>query len=298
MTQLTFPSASSLSTSSTWHGTLDLQFAWDNEQSLTCLNHAHAQSPLKVQRPFYPEGSEVCHTVMLHTAGGVVGGDRLSTSIHLQPQTHALLTTAAATKIYGSVRSGHEQGIIAQQATTIQVDNDACLEWFPQETILFDGASFQQSLRVDLAPGALWLGWEITRLGRTARGEKFQHGHWRSHIEVWQNDRPLWIDPQQIAGGSEMLESWHGLAGYPVVASFSILGRSPEPNWLTTARQCWPQQSSPTGETGVTQLMQGLLCRYRGQSTTEARRWFTNIWQTLRPTLIHRSACCPRVWPQ
>ncbi len=48
---------------------------------------------MKVQRPFYPEGREVCHSVILHTAGGVVGGDRNQLNLHLQPDTHALITS-------------------------------------------------------------------------------------------------------------------------------------------------------------------------------------------------------------
>jgi urease accessory protein len=83
-----------------WHGKLNLVYA--HRQNTTTLIHNQNQAPLKVQRPFYPEGQEVCHSVILHTAGGVVGGDRLSCNFHLQPNAQALITTAAASKIYRS----------------------------------------------------------------------------------------------------------------------------------------------------------------------------------------------------
>lgn len=57
-----------------WYGKLNLVYA-DRERK-TQLIYNHQQAPLKVQRPFYPEGEKVCHSVILHTAGGVVGGDR------------------------------------------------------------------------------------------------------------------------------------------------------------------------------------------------------------------------------
>lgn len=271
------------------------------------------QAPLKVQRPFYPEGEGVCHVVMLNTAGGVVGGDRLSTDIQLQPQAHALLTTATAGKIYRS------NGKSVQQTTEIRVEAGSCLEWLPQETIVFDGADYRQTMRVDLAEDALWLGWDITRLGRTARGEKFLSGTWRSHTEIWQGDRLVWVDPQWIAGGSEMLSSQHGLANCPVVASFAMVGRSLSANWVDRARSLWAASqmnilaepasnleqkiftdplvnSAPPAQTGVTRLISGVLCRYRGYSTLEARRWFTQVWHLLRPQLLQRPSCNPRVW--
>jgi len=143
-----------------------------------------------VQRPFYPEEPDVCHSVMLHTAGGVVGGDRLSLNFRLGPNAHTLITTAAAGKIYRS------NGLEARQSIQMQVATGACLEWFPQEIIVFNGAIYRQDLRVELDPGASWLGWEITRFGRSARGERFLQGEWRSHTEIWQQGRPLWIDRQ------------------------------------------------------------------------------------------------------
>lgn len=53
-----------------WHGKLELVYA--QRQNSTQLMFSHNQAPLKVQRPFYPEGEKICHSVILHTAGGVV----------------------------------------------------------------------------------------------------------------------------------------------------------------------------------------------------------------------------------
>ena len=269
-----------------WQGSLELRFT--PRHGKTQPIHALMQAPLKVQRPFYPEGS-VCHSVVLHTAGGMVGGDRLSQIIHLEPNAHALLTTASASKVYRS------QGKQARQTIQLQVDAGACLEWLPQETIIFNGAIYRQDLRVELAPGGSWLGWEITRLGRSARGEMFLQGEWRSHTEVWQQGIPLWIDRQWLPAGREILNSPHGLAGQPVVASLVWVGQGVSPEIIEKARRLWTA-SQGQGEAGVTGLISGLLCRYRGASTVEVRNWFTEVWQLLRLSLLGRPITKPRVW--
>ncbi|MBD2459847.1 urease accessory protein UreD [Oscillatoria sp. FACHB-1407] len=299
---MTHPTTLTQATTTGWHGSLQLEFARDPRG--THLTRSFVQAPLKVQRPFYPEGDEVCHLVTLHTAGGVVGGDRLSLDVTLHPQAHTLITTAAAGKVYRS------NGQTAQQTVQIRVAESACLEWLPQETIVFDGAQYQQDVRIDLAENALWLGWELTRLGRTARGEQFLSGMWRSRTQVWQNDQPIWIDPQRVEGGSEMLTSLHGLAGCPVIGSFAVVGRSLSPEIVEKARSLWqpgtgainrassplPTPHSPLPQIGVTRLTSGMLCRYRGHSTLEARRWFTQVWHLVRSELLNRPGCNPRVW--
>src|SRR4028118_967446 len=267
-----------------WHGSLNLVYA--HRQGTTQLIHDRVQAPLKVQRPFYPEGSEVCHSVVLHTAGGVVGGDRNSLDLHLEPNAQALITTAAAGKIYRS------NGLQARQTIQMHVEAGACLEWLPQETIVFNGAIYRQDLRVELAPGALWLGWEMTRFGRSARGEQFLQGEWRSHTEVWQRGRPLWIDRQWLPAGEEILNSPHGLAGQPIVASLAWVGKSVSPEIVEKARKLWSVEEHQ-GEAGVTQLISGLLCRYRGSSTVEVRNWFTDVWDLLQISFLGRPATKP-----
>ncbi|MEQ8753102.1 MAG: urease accessory protein UreD [Coleofasciculus sp. G1-WW12-02] len=271
-----------------WQGSLELVYA--NDQGKTNLVRDRVGSPLKVQRPFYPEGQRVCHTIVLHTAGGIVGGDRLSQTIHLQADAQALITTAAASKIYRS------NGQRARQRIHIHVEAGACLEWLPQETIVFNGAVYQQQMTVELAPGASWLAWEITRFGRTARKERFLQGDWRSHSEIWQQGRPLWIDRQWLPGGEAVLDSPHGLAGQPIVGTLIWIGQPVSSEIVDNARNLWTA-SQRQGEAGVTQTQaQGLLCRYRGSSTTEVRNWFTQVWQCLRLTYLGRNVSQPRVW--
>lgn len=286
MIQIVTPTAS-------WHGKLDL--AYDRCHNKTKLVRQQMQAPLKVQRSFYPEGEDICHNIILHTAGGIVGGDRLSQTLQLSPGSRVLLTTVAAGKVYGTKGRSrlHPQGIEAKQTIEIDLAENTCLEWLPRETIIFNGALFRQDLRVNLASGSTFLGWEIVRLGRTARGETFHEGEWKSHVEVYQNDIPVWIDRARLYGDANLLHSANGLNGQPVVASLVYLGHVIPFDMVTDIRQFC---NSDRGEMGVTRLMSGLLCRYRGASTLEVREKFVAIWDRLRQFYMQRSACSPRVW--
>jgi len=300
------------SPSKTWHGKLNL--IYNHSQNKTKLIQTKNQAPLKIQRPFYPEGKSICHSVILHTAGGIVGGDRLSSTIHLQPQAKALITTAAANKIYRS------NGLQARQNIEIKIDNNACLEWLPQETIVFNSANYRQDIRIILATEANFIGWEITRFGRTARKEKFVQGEWRSHFEIWRNNKPLWIDRQYLPGSEEIFASPHGLAGKPIVGTLIYIGKPPSSEIIQQLRTLWEETRGEGGighgalgighgdkETrgqgdkgtscyGMTRLENGLLCRYRSDSTSEVRNWFIKVWQLLRISLLNRDRCLPRVW--
>jgi urease accessory protein len=273
-------------TPNAWHGQLDLRFA--RQDKTTQLARSYASAPLKVQRPFYPE-PEVCHTVLLHTAGGVVGGDRLSSRLILEPQTQVLLTTAAAAKIYRS------NGLTAHQTVEIEVGDNAHLEWLPQEIIVFDRAVYHQNIRVNLGVGATWCGWEITRLGRSASGEQFLEGQLRNAIEIWQGGRPLWIDRQQLVGSVEQWQSLHGLATQPIVGTFVMMGVAVELDLVQQARDLWLGADTEMVY-GVTRVQGGLICRYRGGDRQVVWRWFRGVWNLVRQQYRGRAACTPRVW--
>jgi urease accessory protein len=114
----------------------------------------------------------VCHSVILHTAEGC-GRRSPCCDFNLLPNAHALITTAAAGKIYRS------NGLEARQSIQIQVAAGACLEWLPQETIVFNGAIYRQNMRVELTPGAFRLGnyqiWSECSGERFCRGLEIAH---------------------------------------------------------------------------------------------------------------------------
>ncbi len=277
-----------ISPRSPWRGTIVLTYAHTN--GTTRLTHTQAQAPLKIQRPHYPEGPGICYSTIVHTAGGMVGGDELTQNIHLQPHSQVFLTTPAATKVYRSI------GETCTQTTTIDLDANAYLEWFPQETIVFNAAQYHQTLRINLAPGAVVLLWDITRFGRTARGEAFDSGNWRSDVEVWQGDRPLLIDWQALPGSPEIIASPHGLHGLPVVGTLALVGEDLDQAAMGDLRGVLSQTDIPAVHLGLTQSLNGFVCRYRGDSSQGARRAFMALWQILRRSRFGSVPPLPRVW--
>jgi urease accessory protein len=149
-------------------------------------------------------------------------------------------------------------------------------------------------MRVNLAAGAQFVGWEITRFGRTARGEYFTAGDWRSRLEIWQDDDLLWSDRQWLPGIESVLKSPHGLAGNTVVGTLVWCGLPIDHHDVSALRN----YGVPTGgEGGLSRLQgEGLICRYRGLSMTTARDWLMTLWQHLRHTKLHRKAVNLRVW--
>jgi urease accessory protein len=267
-----------------WQGHLQLVYGY-NHAKTQAIQH-QGTAPLKVQRSFYPEAESICHNTILHTAGGVVGGDRLQIDIDLQPNSRAVITTAAAGKIYGS------KGTPATQSIVQNIGENACLEWLPQETIVFNQAIFHQHLQVNLAATASWLGWEINRFGRTARGERFTQGEWKSATEVYREGKPIWIDRQLLCGDA-MVDNPHSLAGHSIVGSLAWIGMEVSKDLVVEARSIFAGEPS---KIGVTRLTEGLLCRYRGDSTTEVRQWFTAVWHLLRHSFLHSPPIHLRVW--
>jgi urease accessory protein len=276
-----------------WQGIANLTYQMRGNRCTP--SQTFTQAPLKVQKALYPESVGVCHNTLVHTAGGMVGGDSLNIHVELGPDCQTLLTTAAANKIYGSQPAANQGAPLkVHQSVRHTLQANSCLEWFPQETIAFNQAHFHQEIRVDLEPGAIWCGWDIVRFGRSARGERFEQGEVKSRLSILQNRQPIWIDHQRLVGGSTALDSLNGLAGYPVVGTFSLVGKMPDPSQIPPLRALWDCQNP--GDVGVTRLQQGLLCRYRGPSSQAARRWFIAVWQVLRPWYSNTSAIVPRVW--
>ena len=268
-----------------WSAALDLRF--ERHAHRTVLVSRTHHGPLRVQRPLYQEGDVVCQAIVLHPPGGVVAGDRLSIDVTAASGAHALLTTPGATKWYRSI------GPEASQHVRLVVGAGAVLEWMPLESIVFDGACIDQQLRVDLADDAHYVGWEITCFGRTASGERFTRGRLRQRTQVYQGTRPVFVEYADVEGGSRVLTSRAGLAGYTVSALMLATGFDASRDLIAALRAVPAREDDLVG---ITTLPRVTIARYLGHSAHAARDWFTNLWRVLRPVMLEREAVPPRIW--
>ncbi|PHX68237.1 MAG: urease accessory protein ureD [Cyanobium sp. Baikal-G2] len=240
---------------------------------------------------------------LLHTAGGLVGGDQLTLRAHLAPGSQALITSVAAQKVYGTVGRSRlvPQGQWAQQSLHFSLEAGSDLEWLPQELVLFAGGLLEQNLTVELAAGASWLGMDVVRLGRSAAGETLGQGCWRSRLQVCRRgpEGRRWelVDPLEISGSS--LDAEHGMAGQPVLGS--LVWAAPQPLGAAALAQlladCRSDRQGLEGEMACGALGQGLIARYRGPSSQAARFWFTRLWARIRAVRGLSAPELPRVWP-
>ncbi|MDQ2695724.1 MAG: urease accessory protein UreD [Pseudomonadota bacterium] len=267
-----------------WRARLALRFAAADRRTVL-VQRSHS-GPLQVQRPFYDAGG-VCQIYILHPPGGVVGGDELFIDVTCEPRARALLTTPAAGKLYRS------RGPTAHITQTLRAAAGATLEWLPQESIAYAGAQVRACTRVELAGDAGFIGWEILCLGRPASGEAFTHGQYSQRLEVWRDDRPLYLEHGRCAGASPLLAEDWGLAGQPVTATLVCAAARTvalEP-LRAVAEDCNGDELL-----GVSQLRDALVCRYRGPSAQRARALFIRLWSLLRPAVLNAAAAPPRIW--
>jgi urease accessory protein len=167
------------------------------------------------------------------------------------------------------------------------------LEWLPQPAIVFDAARAETRCEVQLHEDALYMGWDMTCMGRTASGERFNSGELRQHTEVWQRGRRLWCEYARLAGGDPMLASKAGLAACTVSATLIAAGKDIQKDLLERCRSVAPEAGE---HAGITVLPRVLLARYLGHSSEAAMQHFIALWALLRPALCGRSAVPPRIW--
>lgn len=270
-----------------WIGKIFLVYEKQTDQ--TVIKSSYTQSPFRLQKPFYPEGKSICHSVILHTAGGIVGGDILEQDIHLTNNAEVFITTPAAHKIYRSEQK------TAFNTISINLEDDSYLEYLPQETIFFNQGYYHQKTKVNIGEGCLYFGWEIVRFGRTARDEFINQGQWKNYTEIWQNGQLLWVDRQCLMGESNLFFRENGLGAKPVVGSLLMMGREVEESLLTEIREL--DLIKQAGDSlGLTILQKGLLCRYHGHSVSKCKDYLTTVWQFLRTKEGKSSLVKCRVW--
>jgi urease accessory protein len=148
---------------------------------LTRIGRLYQEGAAKIRMP--EVRSDPLEAILINTAGGLTGGDRIAWEIEAGPGASVAVTTQACEKLYRS-RSGE-----ARAEVRLSAGEGARIAWLPQETIVYDRSSFSRRLEVDLAKDAEALIVEATLFGRLAMGETVSQALFRDRWQVRQGGR-------------------------------------------------------------------------------------------------------------
>ena len=277
-----------------WHAQLDLHHRYAPLADGLARTTAHFvhNGPLRVLQSLYPEGPAVCHNVLVHPPGGIVGGDTLDITVQVDTHAHALVTTPAATRFY---KSDGQPGTQQVRAT---LNPGARLEWLPLETLCYNGCRAVNTAVFDIAPGAEMLGWDITALGLPNADLPFERGSLQQHMEV----KGAWLERATIdAADHRLLHSPLGLAGHLCMGTlFFATGEAiarERREALVTALRASYEGHELARTTGVTAPNpRTIVVRTLAPRTEPAMHLLRGAWAALRHSAWHMPSAPPRIW--
>ena len=162
------------------------------EDGVTRRGVLHESGSLRVRFPS-PEDDGLS-AVFVNTAGGIAGGDRFDVAISAAEGARLTVTTAAAEKVYRATATP------ARLDISLKAESGAHLAGLPQETILFDRARICRHIDIDLAETSSLLLCEIVVFGRTAMGERMQHGEFVDHWRLRRGGRLVFAETVRLDG--------------------------------------------------------------------------------------------------
>lgn len=123
----------------------------------------------------------------MNTSPGLLAGDTLGMSLHLDTASALYLTDQAATKVHSMPATDNAPGSQrqAQVNYVIEIGDRATLEFLPEPLILFAESALKQTTHIVLHPTGRLTWGEIVLPGRLARGECYQFRDYWSTLKVY-----------------------------------------------------------------------------------------------------------------
>jgi urease accessory protein len=220
--------------------------------------------------------------VMLNTGGGVAGGDQLDLAFRVGAGGQATIAAQAAERFYRARTTDAPSRV----RTRLTVEAGACLEWLPQETILFDRSALDRRLEVDLAADARFLGVETVVFGRAAMGERVRQGWLRDLIRVRHGGSLLFHDAIRLDGAINATMQRPAVGGGARVVATVVYVAPDAAGRLDAVRAALgPAEAGASVWNGM------LVARILGADSAGVRRTVVAVLSVLR-----ENRPLPRVW--
>lgn len=266
-----------------WLSELELCFALKGKNTVLIKNR-HT-GPFMVQKSFYPEHDKTTpHVCLLHLPGGLVGGDQLKLLVNLESNSKALLTTPSSNKFYRT------NGQYILQKQVFRVKNGAVIEWIPQSSIFFPNTKVRINTTFYLEKDTRFISFEILCFENIGFLGLYNYPE---EVDIF-----IYICLSGSVGFRDrLIMNKHNfiekLGGFRVSAVLFAI-----PSSLFILKQVreliHPIKNIQIG--GATLLDDLLVVRLLGNDSYRLEELLYDIWSTIRPVVIGKTAVKPRVW--
>jgi urease accessory protein len=204
---------------------LSLRIAWSgsshgNAESFIARQYATYPFRLSGNLPIDSSDPHRVYAYIMNVSPGLLSGDDLRLALQLCDRTHLYLTDQSATKVH-SCPAGSDP---ARVHWSMEVGNQAYLEYIPEPVILFPAAAFNQHMQITLHPQGQLVLSEILVPGRLARGEYYQFDQFQSRLRVQTPEGQLcFADHWRLEGQTNPLKHSPFLKDYPILGNFMVV---------------------------------------------------------------------------
>jgi urease accessory protein len=273
-----------------WHARLQLDYRRETP-GRTSARFLH-DGPLRILQSLYPEGDAICHNVLVHPPGGLVGGDTLDITVSVDAGAHGLVTTPGATRFYRST------GEPALQRVRATLAPGSRLEWLPLEALAYNDCQAHNQAVFDLQGDAELLAWDVTALGLPHASEPFLRGRFHQHLEL----PGQWLERARIdATDAALMDGPLGLAGHRCLATLCFasgqaIARARRELALETARAVLAGHAleATAGVTSPNDRV--VVLRVLAPVVEPAMQLLRQVWTQWRAAMWQLDARPPRIW--
>lgn len=234
----------------------------------------------KARLPRTPSGQPL-EAILLNTAGGVTGGDRLAYHVALEEGAAAVVTSQAAERAYRS------RGDVGHIETRLELAAGSRLDWLPQETILFERSALARRFDADLDATATLLAAEAVVLGRTAMGESLRDILFTDTWRIRRDSRLVFADNTRLDGDAETVMAGKATGGGAGAFATVLLVAPQAEAALETARGAMEHEPCECGASAWNGV---LVARILAAGGKPLRAGLVRLIEALRQSAM------PRVW--
>ena len=175
-------------------GALRITLELDKTKNKTVLTQQYSKAPLLVQKALHYDVANpaMAYLFLMSSSGGVLQGDRYHIDISVKSKAIANITTQGATRIY-KMESNY-----GAQFVDIDVDDDAYLEFLPDQIIPYKKARYFQQVLIKSGIGSTIVYSEIITPGRVAMGEMFDYDLCYLRLIAKNSDKTLFADAARL----------------------------------------------------------------------------------------------------